>query len=181
MSYEGVTKRIIRVLKATKIQYMIVGGLAANYYGCPRATYDLDLVVKLGVAEAKKLVDLAKKARFRVHEQEVLMLIKAGNRFVMESWEKYRVDFWLVRTAFDRTAFERRHRVNIFGVQAWISSPEDVILQKLCTARSRDLEDVQAILIRQRGKLDKRYLGRWASELGVTHLLEDFIKQVGSE
>lgn len=178
MSYEEVTKRMIRVLKDAKIQYMITGGLAANYYGCPRATYDLDLVVELDEAGAKRLIKLASRARFRLHEEEVvLVLTKVGNRFVMESWEKYRIDFWLVKTAFDREIFDRRQRVRVFDMLAWISTPEDLVLQKLRSARPRDLEDIQAILVRHSGKLDEGYLKQKAAELGLTRILEEQIKQ----
>jgi hypothetical protein len=181
MSYEEVTRRMIRVLNDAKIPYMITGGLAANYYGCPRATYDLDLVVKLGEAGARRLIKLADRARFRLHEKEVLALTKVGNRFVMESWEKYRIDFWLVKTTFDREIFERRRRVKVFGVWVWISTPEDLILQKLRSARSRDLEDIQAILVRHSGKLDESYLKQKAAELDLTRILEEQMRQARGE
>ncbi len=177
MSYEQVTRRMVRVLRSAKIPYMIAGGLAANYYGCPRATYDLDLVVELDETGAKRLVELAARARFRVHEEEVLMLTKAGNRFVMESWEKYRIDFWLIRTTLAREMFKRRRRANIFGMRVWISTPEDLILQKLRSARPRDLEDVQAILARHSGKLDESYLKQKAAELDLTRILEEQARQ----
>jgi hypothetical protein len=177
MSYEEVTRRMVRVLKDAKIPYMIVGGLAANYYGCPRATYDLDLVVELDEAGAKRLVKLASRARFRLHEKEVLALTKVGNRFVMESWEKYRIDFWLVKTTFDREVFGRRQRAKIFGMLVWISTPEDLILQKLRSARPRDLEDIQAILVRHSGKLDESYLKQKAAELDLTRILEEQVRQ----
>lgn len=177
MSYEDVTKRMVRVLKGAKIPYMITGGLAANYYGCPRATYDLDLVVELDAASAKRLIELASRARFRLHEGEVLMLTKVGNRFVMESFEKYRVDFWLVKTAFDREIFKRRRHARIFGMLVWVSTPEDLILQKLRSARPRDLEDVQAILVRHSGKLDESYLRQKAAELDLALVLKGQIKQ----
>ncbi len=177
MSYEEVVKRMAGVLKEAKIPYMITGGLAASYYGRPRATYDLDLVVELDEASVKRLIELAGRARFRLHEKEVLVLTEVGNRFVMESWEKYRIDFWLVRTAFDREIFGRRRRVVLFGVPAWISTPEDLILQKLRSARPRDLEDVQAILVRHSGKLDESYLKKKAAELNLTRVLEEQMRQ----
>ena len=177
MSYEEVTKRVTRVLKRAEVPYMITGGLAANYYGCPRATYDLDLVVELDEAGVKRLIELASRARFKLHEKETLMLVKIGNRFVMESWEKYRVDFWLVKTALDRKIFRRRRRAKVFGTQIWIITPEDLILQKLRSARPRDFEDVQAILIRHADKLDENYLKQTAAELDLTHVLEEQMKQ----
>ncbi|GEM_PF-135942 len=173
MSYEKVSKKILRVLREAKIPYMIVGGLAANYYGCPRATYDLDLVIEPEEAGIRKLLKLAGQAGFRFHEKEVLLLTRAGNRFVVESPEKYRVDFWLAKTSLEREMLARRRRAKVFGIPVWICRPEDLILQKLRSARPRDLEDVQAILARWSDGLDKKYLNRRATELGLARLLEE--------
>lgn len=179
MSYEGVVNRMARVLKRAKVPYMITGDLAANYYGCPRVTYDLDLVVELDEPSARRLAALTAKARFRVHKSKTLALVEVGNRFVMESWEKYRVDFWLIRTDFDKMVFGRRKRAKIFGTSTWVVSPEDLILQKLRAARAIDLEDVQAILARQRGRLDMGHLKHWAALLDVLDLLRKQMKEAG--
>ncbi len=39
--------RLIKVLESTKVEYAIVGGLAAIAWGVPRFTQDVDLVAEL--------------------------------------------------------------------------------------------------------------------------------------
>jgi hypothetical protein len=171
--YEEVCRRIVGVLTQAKVPYMIVGGLASSYYGCPRATYDLDLAVELEEGSVRRLLRLAGRAGFRFHEREVLLLARTGNRFVMESPERYRVDFRLAKTPLEREMLARRRRTRIFGMPVWVCRPEDLILEKLRSARPRDLEDVQAVLARQSDELDGEYLKRRAAELGLSGLLEE--------
>lgn len=43
LDYSGIFKE----LNAQKIKYIVVGGLAVNLHGIPRATYDIDLLLYL--------------------------------------------------------------------------------------------------------------------------------------
>jgi len=45
---------IIRRLSEEKVQYVIVGGVAAIIYGVPRVTFDLDLVIEFSKTNVKK-------------------------------------------------------------------------------------------------------------------------------
>ena len=38
---------IFKKLNQKKIDYLVVGGLAVNFHGIPRMTYDLDLMILL--------------------------------------------------------------------------------------------------------------------------------------
>ena len=41
-------ERISRILEALGLRFHFTGGVAASYYGDPRFTQDLDLVIQLG-------------------------------------------------------------------------------------------------------------------------------------
>lgn len=175
--YESETKRVIGVMRKAKIPYMITGALASSYYGLPRATTDLDLVVKLEKSSVGRFVEVARKAEFKIHEKEVLTMVEIGNRVIMETPEAYRVDLWLPRSKYDEVALSRRRREKIFGESMYICSPEDLILHKLKAGRRQDEEDVIGVLIRQCAKLDKKYLSSWAASLGVKKPLRRVIEQ----
>jgi hypothetical protein len=51
-------KSIFKELNRLKIDYLIVGGLAVNFHGVPRLTYDIDLMISF---EAKNVLKLVKK------------------------------------------------------------------------------------------------------------------------
>ena len=69
----------------------------------------------------------------------------------------------------------RRRRVKLDEkLEAWIISPEDFIVNKLARPDRGviDEQDVKSVLIRQRGKLDMKYLRKRAAEAGVLKVLE---------
>jgi len=172
-------KKVIRLLVKAKIPYAIVGGLAAGYYGTARSTRDVDMIVTVDRKSAERLVKFAKTAGFVVVKPEVLTLVRVSNRFVMESSDGYRIDFWLARTDHDKVALERRRREFIYGGYAWIVAPEDLILQKLKAGRARDVADVVGVLIRQRDKLDVKHLQHWAAMLDILDTLRKLMKKTG--
>jgi hypothetical protein len=47
---------IFRELNSLDIDYLVVGGLAVNFHGIPRMTYDIDLMVLLDPKNVLKLV-----------------------------------------------------------------------------------------------------------------------------
>lgn len=52
LDYRG----IFKALNKLKIDYLVVGGLAVNFHGVPRMTYDVDLMILLQAENIKKLV-----------------------------------------------------------------------------------------------------------------------------
>ena len=52
LDFRGIFKEINKL----KIDYLVVGGLAVNFHGIPRLTYDVDLMILLQAENIKKLV-----------------------------------------------------------------------------------------------------------------------------
>jgi hypothetical protein len=49
-------RTIFKDMNEASVDYIIVGGLAVNFYGVPRMTYDLDLMIALNPENILKLV-----------------------------------------------------------------------------------------------------------------------------
>ena len=47
-NFEGLVRRIVNSFNAAGLDYMFTGALAASYYGMPRTTMDVDVMVKIG-------------------------------------------------------------------------------------------------------------------------------------
>ena len=75
---------------------------------------------------------------------------------------------------FQKSAFKRRKQVRIEGHSVWLISPEDLILAKLLWAQESlselQLNDVKHVL--ERKDLDRDYLNRWITKLGLVNLYE---------
>ena len=87
------------------------------------------------------------------------------------------VDVLLNQDDQDRAAFSRRKKKRFNGRYIWFPSAEDLLLQKLKVGRAQDFIDAAGIVERTGKKLDRRYLHRWASKIGVSGELDHVLHQ----
>jgi hypothetical protein len=165
-------------LKASNIPFMLTGSFALGYYGRPRMTRDLDFVVALMEQDVGKLV-AAFSSDFYIDEDAARSAVKTQRMFnLMHFASGIKVDL-IVRkdSEYRHVEFERRRAVDLAGVSTWITRREDLILSKLVWARDANSElqkrDVGTLLD---DSVDWQYLRRWAPQLGVGDLLEEFSK-----
>lgn len=163
MNYQRALEKVIQILEGAKITYMLVGGVAVSYYGFPRLTLVIDVMLKLTSEEAQRLVSHTKNAGLKICKEEVLKLVEVGNRFVAD-FDDCEVNFWLTTCEVDQEMLMHRRRVSIAGRQTWICLPEDLILLELKRGAEWDYNDILGILIRQRKKLKMKALARRTRE-----------------
>ena len=157
---------------------MFVGGIAANYWGMPRATFDIDVVIALQRPSIARLVDPLRKLGFDLGVELVEHRLRASNRFMTRSPRiDYRIDFWIPRTGYEQQAFRRRRTADVFRAPTWFIAPEDLVLMKLLAGRGKDREDALGVIERQAGRLNARYLHSWAKRLDLTKQLGELIKR----
>jgi predicted nucleotidyltransferase len=174
--------KLTTVLNQQKVPYMLVGGLAVNYYGAPRTTGDIDISVLVNSENIKNFLSGLRKKKFVFHAKEVLLLAKTSNRFlIFDPSNAYRVDCWMPKTGFELQALNRRVQVKIGGKKIFLPSAEDLVLFKLLAGREKDQEDLKWIVLRQKKHLDKKYLKFWSVALGVHKDLIRFMKEKKSK
>lgn len=170
--------QVLDALEALKIPYMVVGSFASTYWGRPRLTHDVDLVVEVTgdqVAELARLLTPHFYAPRFVIEDAVR---KRGQFNLIHLDIAFKVDLWLLKgSPYDAACFERRLLGVMFDREVWVSSPEDVILSKLLWYRAapvleRQFQDVLEVYEIQETYLDHNYLNQWAHTLGIADLLE---------
>jgi len=170
--FDEVIKAAVSVLEKEKIQYMLVGAVAVSFYGVPRTSEDVDLVVVLPPESIPRFVKLLSDKGFSVSDGDVLGALREKSHFTVFDRESlFRLDVKGVYTKFDESSLSRRKRVKALGVQMWLCSPEDCILSKLEYGSPKDLSDAQSIIQRQGARLDKRYLTKEARIMGVASVL----------
>jgi hypothetical protein len=178
----------VQTLDRAGIEYMLTGSIVSSLQGEPRSTHDLDVIVAIRPEHVPSLLIAFAAPRFYADEGAALEAIQVGGVFnVIDRLEGDKVDFWLLRNdAFDRSRFERRHEVELFGMRIKVSSPEDTILAKLRWARisgggDQQVRDAIGVYEVQREWLDLRYLEQWAFHLGVIELLQRVQQQAGEQ
>ncbi|MDZ4819550.1 MAG: hypothetical protein SGJ20_11310 [Planctomycetota bacterium] len=176
---------LLDILDRRQIEYALVGGLAVQFYGIPRPTFDIDLQMAIseetlpGVLQELATQDYEIPEPYlggwmdRVAEMPVIKLKQyvEGNGIDVDLFVAERpIQFELIR---------RRRRESAEGRQLWLATAEDIILLKLIAHRPRDRSDVSGIIFME-GQLDETYLRHWAAELQVTDRLEEAVRDAAS-
>jgi predicted nucleotidyltransferase len=135
------------------VEYALIGGYAVGYYGKPRATKDLDLLVS-GLEENLKRVAAALTAfgapENVIHSARTL----AENEIVHFGVPPVRVDILRFADGIDtETAIRRAERANIDGLEIRLISVADLIANKRAAARPQDLADA-ALLERVQSRFE---------------------------
>jgi hypothetical protein len=176
MEQLDVLKVVIEKLQDLGIEYMLSGSVALNFYGQPRMTRDIDIVVVIDPPQVSRFVD-AFRNEFYVDTEMVLKEVTRKGMFnVIHNEHIVKVDF-IVRkdTGYDVSAFSRHRAVSIGDLRVNLIAPEDLVLNKLRWAREGESEvqtrDVKSIL-RMTKEMDYGYLQDWAQQLGIDKLLE---------
>jgi hypothetical protein len=178
-------KDVITRLESIGIPYAVTGSIASNSWGVPRMTHDLDVLVVVTGSQVSQTIN-AFSDRYYISEQAVREAIRDGRMFnVLDQESMYKADFWVSSgDAFNASVLQRRKRVAIApGVEAFVASPEDVLLHKLVwhtiTPSERQLGDAAGIAAVQAGNLDLVYLKEWAVKQGTSELLENALQGKG--
>lgn len=170
-----VLKTVSERLEAAHIPFMLTGSFAMAYYGQPRMTRDLDLVVSMVEDGIDGIVTLL-SPDFYVDEDDVRSAIRSQGLFnLMHNETGIKVDLIVRKSAeYRQVEFARRRPVEMSDVKTWIVSREDLILSKLVWAKEANSElqrrDVKNLLD---DTVDRKYLDHWAHRIGVTQILEE--------
>jgi hypothetical protein len=169
--------RVVRLLDALAIPYMLTGSLASSHYGRPRASHDADIVIDPTPLALDRLASELALGGFYLDAGRARDALFHRRQFnVIDGESAFKVDL-IVRKdrPFSREEFGRRLVKEVLeGVTAAIATPEDTILSKLEWAKrgggsEKQLLDVAGILDVTPG-LDLAFIQRWARELGVLDL-----------
>jgi hypothetical protein len=150
-AFHNLIQRLVKGFESASVEYVFTGALAASFYGLPRTTTDVDVVVQIADRDLKSRLVLAlQEAGLVVDEKEISKALESGYRIARfrDGKTAYTVDIMLS----DGKLVKRTGTVA--GVEAFFQTPEDLILAKLRMIKAtvqreralKDVEDVRAIL-----------------------------------
>lgn len=173
MSVAGVFQKITAALDRAGIAYMLTGSFASAYYGTPRTTQDIDMVLSATPAQLRAFVQLLPAEEYYADLDAALEALKRQSLFnVIDLASGWKIDFVFRKSrAFSEEEFRRRQRVHLQEVALFIASAEDVVISKLEWAKlaqsRRQIEDIAGVLRIRWDSLDRAYLEKWVRELGL--------------
>ena len=165
------------------VPYFITGSIASSYYGIPRYTHDIDVVVAISEEDSGEIIRFFSGEGYISREGINDALWGTGMFNFIHTETGLKVDFWIDRgEPFTKSCFARARQVELTeSFWAMMASPEDVLLHKVYWDKlmpsERQLRDARGVIAVQEGKLDMVYIEEWAGKLGI----EQSMKKILSE
>jgi len=180
-------KELLSTLNQAGISYMITGPLASTYYGRPRTTQDIDLVIEAESIPLRAFVDTVRRLGYYADPDDAADALIHRSMFnIIDPESGYKLDA-IIRKDRDYSIeeFKRRKEVFLNGEPVFMAAPEDAILNKLEWARESQSErqflDALGIVLIEKDSLDFGYLKRWASFLGLSADLSRLLSKSDGE
>ncbi len=145
-SYSDALLRLVRALNETGIRYALTGAAAVGYYGIPRSSMDIDVVVRgnLSDAQIETLVAALSRNGFGTSKDEIHRAV-TGSGVKFQAFDDktgfLRVDVFLEKS-FGRVADR------IDGLRVWFRTFEELVAKKI---QYGDLDEVK-LLFQRRGR-----------------------------
>jgi hypothetical protein len=141
-------KELLSVFNAQNVKYLVVGAYAVSLHAQPRATKDIDILVKPEAENAKAIYAALAKFGAPLEGLTPADFAERGSFFRMGR-DPVAVDILseIPGVGFD-AAWERRveHVIDApSGLKANFISADDLVAAKLATGRPQDIADVAAI------------------------------------
>ncbi len=139
--------RLTSALEDSGIDYALVGALSLALHGAPRATTDIDILVR--PESVDKVVRLAKDRGFRFEALPIRFTDGMELRRVTkieqeEPYESLTVDVLLVNPNLEEVWASRRRLESDFG-NLWTISRDALIRMKTWAGRESDLADLRRL------------------------------------
>ena len=136
-------RSVLEALNQAGVEYALVGGLAVAVWGAPRATKDIDLLVR-----SENLPEALVAVRARGFTLEALPFVfKDGTTLhrvskVAKSGDLLTVDFMVVDRNLEAAWASRTH-LALADQEVVVISREALIAMKALAARPQDIADIQ--------------------------------------
>ncbi len=156
-------------LETLQIPYMLTGSMSMFQYSAYRMTADIDIVLELQSRHGQILIANL-EPDYVIPHNSMMRAIASKRMFnVIHQETAFKIDCVLLKsTPFQKSAFNRRRKVDFHGREIDIIAAEDLILSKLLWAADskseKQLTDVKNLM---RNQVDESYIESWTSKLDV--------------
>lgn len=150
--YYAFVRKLATAFDNAKLDYAFTGALAVSFYGVPRTTTDVDvmIVVSENGDFRTKVISALRQAGLEVEERKIDTALTSGYKIATfkDEMAPYTVDVILSEGKLDKKSGK------IDGVATFFQSPEGLIAAKLRMIKAtispersvKDREDVKAVL-----------------------------------
>lgn len=155
--------RLADVLNQRQVEYALIGGLGVAMRGNLRATRDIDMLLDVAQLQLPPLLESLADEDF---EFELTDAIQSWNQRHMLNLTKGSIEVDWIKAVLPifQQILRRAVWEEVRGQRVRVADAEGLLLLKLIPFRPRDQEDIQAILVANRGALDIEWIrGQWSA------------------
>ena len=147
--------------------YVIIGGLAVQYWGRPRLTVDVDLTVLTPPEGTADFVQMIVK-HFDSRVPDPVSFARQTRMILARASNGCEVDISLALPGYEDELMQRAVEWQLEpGKCVSLCSAEDLIIHKAVAGRPQDLSDIEGVVYRQGDTLDVEYIRPWLREFAA--------------
>ena len=135
---------VFRSFQEHDVKYVVIGGIASVLHGVPRATFDLDILIKATLENARRLLAALISANLGTASLTTVEDVLANEITIFRDRVRVDVQTSTPGIAFD-DAWQRRKTLSYHGQEFFILSKQDLIASKRAAGRDVDMEDVRLL------------------------------------
>jgi predicted nucleotidyltransferase len=136
---------LLRFLNEEQVEYLVIGGMAVNFYGYHRATGDLDLWTAVTVENQDRLAVALRRFGFSAQSLARRPLLQKP-KFIRIGHQPVRVEIHSEISGVDfDDCHTRAETCRIQGIDVPFISLGDLRKNKRAAGRAKDLADVEAL------------------------------------
>lgn len=157
-------------LEELNIPYAVTGSVASIFYGEPRMTHDIDIVIHLSTINIARFLNAFPPDQFYVPPEEVIMVElrrqSRGHINVINFYTGFKADLYFTgNDELLKFSIQNAKSITIQNGNIKIAPPEYVIIKKLEFFREgnsqKHIEDIKSILIHSDNLIDFKLLQIW--------------------
>jgi hypothetical protein len=137
-------KVVFESFQQHEVKYVVIGGIAAVLYGVPRATFDLDILIKATPENARRLLDALLEAGMGAASLTNVDDILSNEITIFKDRVLIDVQTPTPGLRF-RDAWKHRKTMEYQGQSFYVASREDLLSSKRASGKDVDLEDVRLL------------------------------------
>ena len=161
-------RAFINPLEIQKIPYFVTGSIASIFYGEPRLTHDIDIVIHLNSTEALRFPSFFPLEQFYCPPEEVIQIESRrkpyGHFNLIHHKSGFKADIYPdAGDVLHKWAFQNRKRIEFAkDFEMWLAPAEYVIIRKLEYFREggsdKHLQDITKMLSQPEVALNLEFL-----------------------
>ncbi len=185
MDQDDLLRHVVRACETLGLRYFVTGSMATIFYGEPRFTNDIDVVVDLPAEAIPRFAAKFPPNEFYLSEESVRHAVRRRSQFnVIHPASGLKIDVMIpAGDAFDRSRFARTRTLHPApDLEAVFASPEDVIVKKMAFyldgGSEKHLRDIAGVLDLGADEIDRRYIADWAERLDLQDVWREILERI---